>query len=68
MDDIKKWLETNYGEHFTITESNKGLELDPKDDILYGCHLKEMCKALEVFGKLMLVKAELKRGIYIMIW
>lgn len=68
MDDIKKWLEANCGEHFTITERNKGLELDPKNDSLSGCYLKQICKAVEVFGKSMLVNAELKRGIYILIW
>lgn len=68
MDAIKKWLEDNYSEQFVITKKNKDLELDPKDDILYGCYLKEICKAIEVFGKSMFIKAELKRGIYIVIW
>lgn len=68
MEEIKTWLEKNYGDQFTITERDKGLELDPNSESLSGCYLKQICKAVEVFGKSMLVNAELKRGIYIMIW
>jgi hypothetical protein len=68
MEGIKTWLEKNYGKHFTITEKGNDLELEPNHDVLNGCFLRDICKAVEVFGKSMLVKAELKRGIYILIW
>lgn len=68
MDAIKTWLETKCGKHLTITERGNDLELTPQSDVLNGYYLKEICKAVDVFGKSMLVKAELKRGIYILIW
>lgn len=68
MEEIKTWLEKNHGKHFTITEKGNDLELEPNNDVLVGCFLGGICKAVEVFGKSMLVKAELKRGIYILIW